>query len=321
MVDLVEYRPKRLEEVRGHPELVKWMVRQISSQEGASVLLSGPVGIGKTLSGRLYAKAISCNSPDKDAGCGKCVNCVDFEQQGIASDVRTYQCGERSTVAEIREVVELARISPIRAKRRVILFDELHNLSARASEGLLAITERPPRWTTFILMTSKLDKIPKSIQSRLTPFDLKPFDKAASLEFVSYVCGQEQKPYEAEALSLLAHVIPGSPRWLLRSLNKLFSDEGKITEQMVRDELDLNVIALLQSLVGAVLRNDHDMQFEVLRVLAKCSEKKLEFLQSLFGTVYFDRVLHIRSEDPVLRGLDSSLAAKLSDRVSECAVR
>src|SRR3954469_23885464 len=52
-----KYRPKRLEEVRGHPELVKWMVRQISSQEGASVLISGPVGIVKTLSGHLYAKA------------------------------------------------------------------------------------------------------------------------------------------------------------------------------------------------------------------------------------------------------------------------
>jgi DNA polymerase-3 subunit gamma/tau len=230
-------------------------------------------------------------------------------------------CGERSTVAEILEVVELARISPYRAKRRVILFDELHNLSARASEGLLAVTERPPRLTTFILMTSKLDKIPDSIRTRLTAFDLKPFDKAASLEFLCYICGQEQMSYEAQALSLLAHVIPGSPRWLLRSLDRLVSDERKITEQMVRDEFDLDVIAPLQSLVGAVLRNERETQFEVLDSWRNVPEKKLEFLQSLFGFVYFDHVLHIRSKDPVLRGFDSGLAARLSDRVSECAMR
>src|SRR5206468_4780806 len=133
-----KYKPSSLMDIRGHSKMVQWMIGQIGSLKPSSVLLSGPPGIGKTLSGHLYAKAISCDSPKAGEACGTCPSCASFEKRGIASDVRTYQCGERSTVAEILELVEIARIAPYAAKRRVILIEEMHNLSGRAMDALLA---------------------------------------------------------------------------------------------------------------------------------------------------------------------------------------
>jgi len=224
-------------------------------------------------------------------------------------------------VDDILELVETARLAPYAAKRRVILIDELHNLSIRAMDALLAITEQGPSWTTFILMTSKLQRIPDSLRTRLTSFELKPFAQADSFAFLLDVCAQEGLQYEEFALSLLAHVVPGSPRELLRALDKLASLNVSISEQLVRDEFGLNVLGTLKDLIEAVLRNDCSQAFEVLGGWRETPEKKLELMQKLFGWIYFDRVLQIRHEDPVLIGFDTAIATALMERLSGSVMR
>jgi DNA polymerase-3 subunit gamma/tau len=321
-VDLVKkHKPQSLKDVRGHPKMLQWMIREVEAREPASVLLTGFPGTGKTLSGHLYAKAISCDSPKQGEACAVCPACSSFEKRGIASDVRTFQCGERSTVADILELIETARLAPYAAKRRVILIDELHNLSVRAMDALLAITEKGPSWTTFILMTSKLQRIPDSLRSRLTSFELKPFAQAESFAFLLDICAVEGLQYEELALSLLAHVVPGSPRELLRALDKLAGLNVPISEQIVRDEFGLNVLVTLQDLIESVLRNDCSQAFEILGVWRETPERKLEHMQKLVGWIYFDRVLRIRHEDPILIGFDTAIATTLMKRVSESVMR
>ena len=301
--------------------MVQWMIGQIGSLKPSSVLLSGPPGIGKTLSGHLYAKAISCDSPKAGEACGKCPSCASFEKRGIASDVRTYQCGERSTVVDILELVEIARIAPYAAKRRVILIEEMHNLSGRAMDALLAITELGPHWTTFICMTSKLDRIPASIRTRFRCFELDPFDHVESVAFVADVCVRENIRFERRALSLVAHVVPGTPRGLLRALDRLCSLEVQISEQNVRDEFGLNVLSFLEHIVEAALQNDTNRAFEAISNWREAAERKLELLQTLFGRIYFEYSLKIRTEDPVLDGFNAGIANALAKRVSECSAR
>jgi DNA polymerase III subunit gamma/tau len=209
-LDLVKkYKPQNLKDVRGHPRMLQWMIREVEARGPASVLLTGPPGTGKTLSGHLYAKAISCDSPKRGEACAVCPACSGFEKRGIASDVRTFQCGERSTVDDILELVETARLAPYAAKRRVILIDELHNLSIRAMDALLAITEQGPSWTTFILMTSKLQRIPDSLRTRLTSFELKPFAQADSFAFLLDVCAKRASNMKNSPSPCLLTLCPG----------------------------------------------------------------------------------------------------------------
>lgn len=321
-MDLVKkYKPSRLIDVQGHPKMVQWMISQVGSPQPSSVLLSGPSGVGKTLSGHLYAKASSCDAPMVGEACGGCPSCASFDKRGIASDVRTYQCGERSTVAEILELVELARITPNTAKRRVIALDEMHNLSGRAMDALLAITDQVPHWTTFICMTSKLERIPDSIRTRFRCFELSPFNPAESFAFLANVCGRENIEFEERALSLVAHVVPGAPRALLRALDRLCSLGLKISQQNVRDEFGLNVLRSLEDIVEAALRNDTVSAIKVISDWRGSSEQKLQLLQMLFGRIYFEHSLRIILDDPVLDGFDAGVANALAKRVMQCSAR
>lgn len=321
-MDLVKkYKPNRLIDVQGHPKMVQWMIGQVGSPEPSSVLLSGLPGIGKTLSGHLYAKAISCDAPVVGEACGACRSCASFDRQGIASDFRAHQCGERSTVEKILELVELARITPYTAKRRVFALDELQNLSGRAMDSLLAITERVPPWTTFICMTSKLERIPASIRTRFRCFELSPLSHVESVAFLANVCELENILFEERALSLVAHVMPGAPRTLLRALERLCSLGLKISQQNVRDEFGLNVLRSLEDIVQAALRNDTISAFKAISDWRASSEQKLQLLQMLFGRIYFEHSLRIKTDDPVLDGFDAGVANALAERVMQCSAR
>jgi DNA polymerase-3 subunit gamma/tau len=107
-------------------------------------LLSGPVGTGKTTAGLIYAKTLLCETPKNGEACGGCANCTGFEELGRFGDFQSFECGERSTVEEIKDLLDIARTVPWTAKRRVLMLDEIHNLSRRACNALLAVTENPP---------------------------------------------------------------------------------------------------------------------------------------------------------------------------------
>jgi DNA polymerase III subunit gamma/tau len=184
MEDLArKYRPRGYDDLVGQETVVLWlrkqaaMRKQAASTTGRSVLLFGPSGTGKTTAGLIYAKALSCETPRDGEACGGCVICKEFGESGTGfSDFKLVKCGERSTVEEIKGLLDVARTTPWTANRRVLMLDEIHNLSRRACDALLAVIENPPNWTTFIFLTTKPEALPITLRSRLTILELKPAD-------------------------------------------------------------------------------------------------------------------------------------------------
>jgi DNA polymerase-3 subunit gamma/tau len=146
MTDLAQkYRPKKFADVAGQPKADAWFRRQVTSKEARSVLVSGPYGTGKTTLGLLYAKALFCEATEDGEPCGACGGCKEFGDTGRGFvDFHRFECGERSTVEEVKGLVDMARAAPWIGKRRVLLLDESHNLSRRAFDALLRVVEFPP---------------------------------------------------------------------------------------------------------------------------------------------------------------------------------
>lgn len=315
-----KYRPNRLSDVLGQRKAVTFIRDQVCTQEGRSVLLSGPVGTGKTSLGYLYGKGIMCESPIEGDGCEECCYCHDFDRRGLASDVTIFECGEQSTIADFHNLLTVARVAPNSAPRRVIILDELQNASARAMEALLAITERPPALLTLILLTSHIQRIPTSLQSRLKHIELELLDESTAQKFLAQVCDREGLMYEPGAVSLLANAIPGAPRLLLRALEKVAAS-GPLTERVVRDELNLDVVGHLESFFAALLNDNIPLQFEALDRWTELPGRKLQLVERYLAFVYFDKFLKLRREDPLLRGYNSMLTSNLCQRVLHCSER
>ena len=272
------------------------------------MLITGPIGTGKTSSGLIYARAILCDRPDDGEPCERCTNCRDFGDRGErVPDFRFVKCGEQGGIEKVQEILEFARSAPFYADRRVLMLDEAHNLSRRSFQALLDIAEQPPPWVTFILVTSEKNDLPGSLLSRLHCLDLKLVKQADALSFMADICDREGMKFEPGALDLVFGDVGGCPRRLLRALEKV-SGLGPVNEPNVRSALGLDFDELLAGYVAALLDGDAARQLHLIEEWPDTPQRKLAFLHQFLTFCYLQDVRRFARDDALMRTSAGGLA-------------
>jgi DNA polymerase-3 subunit gamma/tau len=231
-----------------------------------------------------------------------CENCKEFgdgKQFGFL-DFELLECGERSGVDAVNQLVETARYSPF-SGRRVFMLDEVHNLSPRAFEPLHSILEvRKPWVQTFILATTRLDKIPLPIQSRVKCFELHVLGPDESVRLLKTICAKEKYVVEDNALDLLASASQGKPRVLVRNLELVACPDHRITAGAVRKALNLDFADHLSSFARAFIAQDLQGQLQAVDQWRIEAPRKLDFIHRFLAHVYVNDVLRYEHADPLV---------------------
>src|SRR5437763_1964176 len=176
------YRPQRFSELRGQDHVSRTLRNAVRKNKVAhAYLFSGPRGTGKTSSARILAKALNCASPTDGEPCGVCESCVEVTN-GTSLDVHELDAASNNGVEAMRDLVARAALgTPGRWK--VYIVDEVHMLSAAASNALLKTLEEPPGHVVFVLATTDPQKVLSTIRSRTQHFEFRllPADELARL--------------------------------------------------------------------------------------------------------------------------------------------
>src|SRR5204863_1981965 len=134
-------------------------------------LFSGPRGTGKTSTARILAKALNCAAPVDGEPCGKCDSCVEIAE-GRSLDVIELDAASNRGIDSMRDLVARVNLgTPGRWK--VYIVDEVHMLSAAASNALLKTLEEPPSHVIFVLATTDPQKVLPTIRSRTQHFEFR----------------------------------------------------------------------------------------------------------------------------------------------------
>lgn len=159
------YRPRRFVEVRGQEHVVRALRNSVrTGTEGHAYLFSGPRGTGKTSTARILAKALNCEDLRDGEPCCECSSCVEMEA-GRSFDLFELDAASNNGVDSIRDLVERAAVaSPGRTKMYIL--DEVHMLTAGASNALLKTLEEPSGATRFVLVSGRPDVLPATVRSR-----------------------------------------------------------------------------------------------------------------------------------------------------------
>lgn len=317
MLDLTKkYRPARLADIVGQDVAVAWMREQIRSGAGRSALMAGPVGTGKTTSGLIYAKALLCDGPIDGDACGTCDQCREFGDRGRnIPSFHVLECGEHSTVDEVKDLLENARVAPFLARRRVFLLDEVQNLSRRASDALLRILENPPSWATFILLTYRLNLISEAVRSRVSELELSALNEAEGIRLLMDVCSRESLSFDQEGLRLIFKVASGGPRAMLRAVEKT-CQFGPVDGTHVRLALNLSFEDRLTRFVRALIAGDLQAMLREIEEWPDTAERKLDFLHQFFVFQYFDGFRRIYRADPLMQNAGSDTQEELIKAVA-----
>ncbi|CAL4325518.1 DNA polymerase III subunit gamma/tau [Buchnera aphidicola] len=213
-----KWRPQSFKEIIGQKNIVTAISNSLSMKRiHHAWLLSGTRGTGKTTIGRLIAKSLNCKKGITSNACRKCTICQEIEK-GICLDFIEIDAASRTKVEEIREILDNIYYAPSKSRFKVYLIDEVHMLSRHSFNALLKALEEPPEHIKFVLATTEIEKIPKTIISRCLYLKLNILSEEEIFNFLKYVLKKEKNNFDEEALELIASYAYGSMRDALNLL-------------------------------------------------------------------------------------------------------
>src|SRR5207248_4009703 len=139
-------------------------------------------------------------------------------------------------VEAMRELVARAALgTPGRWK--VYIVDEVHMLSAAASNALLKTLEEPPDHVTFVLATTDPQKVLPTIRSRTQHFEFRLLPTAMLEEHLRWVVKDAGLHVSDDAVAQAARRGRGSARDALSALDQIVAAGGEADEDASLDEL------------------------------------------------------------------------------------
>lgn len=165
------HRPQRFADVTGQQHITETLRKELATGRlGHVFLFSGPRGVGKTTTARIFAKALNCANMKDGEPCTVCDSCKNA-QDGRSFDTIELDAATNNGVDAVREaIIEHVRFAPTSGHRKVYILDEAHMLSTAAWNALLKTLEEPPEYAFFILATTEWHKVPATILSRSQQF-------------------------------------------------------------------------------------------------------------------------------------------------------
>ncbi len=263
-----KWRPQRFSEVVGQQHVTRTLQNAIKeSRIGHAYLFVGSRGIGKTTGARIFAKALNCEQPAKDADggtepCCECQTCHEIAG-GSCLDVLEIDGASHNGVEDVRQIRDNVQYTPSNGRQyKIYIIDEVHMLSTQAWNALLKTLEEPPPHVKFLFATTEAHKILPTILSRCQRFDLKRIPVPLIVERLRDIAMAEKVFIHDNALTIIARAAEGGMRDAQSIFDQMIAfcggnDEGSpISESDVIDVFGLVSHSELTRLVEAILQND-----------------------------------------------------------------
>ena len=301
------WRSQKFKDLVGQESVVSTLQNVLQGGSPArAYLFCGPRGTGKTSSARIFAKAINCERGPAAEPCGECHQCLSIAD-GSNLDVFEIDAASHTQVDKIRDfIVEKVHFTPVAARHKVYIIDEVHKLSVSSFNALLKTLEEPPSHVVFILATTHPHEMPATILSRCQRYDFKPLTTGETEKHLHTIARAEGLEVDADATRQLARAADGSLRDALVLFEQavVFSD-GRVTREKVLELLGGVGYEVLEEMLldliegrssGALRRLDEWIGRG--RDLKRLAESFQEHLRMML-------LLKVKSEDASIRHLSA----------------
>ncbi|EOA39517.1 hypothetical protein CARUB_v10008136mg [Capsella rubella] len=248
-----KYKPMFFDELIGQGLVVQSLMNAVKKGRIAHVyLFQGPRGTGKTSTARILSAALNCDLATQDMKpCGYCKECSDY-MLGKSSDLLELDAGKKNGAEKVSYLLKkLLALAPQSSPRfKVFVVDECHLLPSKTWLSLLKFLENPLQKVVFICITTDLDNVPRTIQSRCQNYLFNKVRDGDIVVRLRKIASDENLDVELQALDLIALNADGSLRDAETMLDQLSLMGKRITVDLVNELVgvvsDDNLLELLE---------------------------------------------------------------------------
>ncbi len=252
-----KWRPLIFDDIVEQEHVVKTLKNSVSKGRiSHAYLFSGTRGTGKTTTAHILARAVNCLNPVEGNPCNKCDICKGI-LSGSILDIIEIDAASNNSVDNIREIRDEVIYSPVSAKYKVYIIDEVHMLSMGAFNALLKTLEEPPAHVIFILATTEPHKLPVTVLSRCQKFEFRRISIDSIIKRLDIIARESDTVLKQDAARLIARLADGALRDAISLLDQcMLVGEREITYQDVISVTGLVREDMLSGIVDAIISKD-----------------------------------------------------------------
>ena len=313
-----KYRPSSFSEVVGQEHVLKALENSISQNKlHQAYIFSGTRGVGKTTIARVFSKCLNCMQADSPQviPCNKCSACEEIKI-GRHMEFLEVDAASRTGVDDMRELLDSVQYKPANARFKIYLIDEVHMLSKSSFNALLKTLEEPPPHVMFLMATTEVEKVPKTVLSRCLQLNLKVIPEAKIQLHLKSLLDLESIKYDAESIALIADSAQGSVRDGLTLLDQAIAHgNGSLNTDDVKALLGTIDQSYIIELVEQVVAGNGDGAYNALHKITELNveyEQVLKILISVFHKISLHQQLHNNESESIQR-----LAENLDPQITQ----
>ncbi|KAK9828941.1 hypothetical protein WJX72_002938 [[Myrmecia] bisecta] len=210
-----KYRPKSLDDVAAHTEIIDTIRRLVDENKLPHLLLYGPPGTGKTSTILAVARQMY----------GASIGSMVLELN--ASD-------DRGIDVVRQQVVDFASTRTIFSNKfKLVILDECDAMTKDAQFALRRVIEKYTRNTRFCLICNYVSKIIPALQSRCTRFRFPPLDEEHVRSRLQHIVDTEKVQLGEGGMDALIRLGAGDMRRTLNILQSTSMASPTVSEESV----------------------------------------------------------------------------------------